>query len=1398
MLIALLLVGSANPAGAAEYRAFWVDAWGAGFLNQSQVDNLLGVVGDPNSKGTIRDANCNMVIVQASRRFDVCYPSGVGEPYMSGLTPSNFNALEAMIKAAHDTTGGKERVEVHCWSVAFKTDKGTVYYQHDDTPTGSLTTFDNYWPTRISSTTGAETAGGAFDPGHPKCLEYLVNAHMDLVNFQTTAGTNGTDGHIDGIHYDYIRFEANTEGYNPTSVARYNARYGLTGDPASSDEQFKQWRRDQVSAFVRQMYARIQKTKPLVRQSGSFVTWNPSPATSTRAGFQATRPYYDVYSDWDSWMQEGIVDMAVPMTYYNWASLPTDYTKWMSFEKDRKFNRHMIIGPGTYLNSLANAILELQMTRDASPAGNYAQGFSGYSYRVPYASGTWSGFSPSLLAQVTPTWDDIPNMPWKSAPTKGHIMGTVTIAGTGAWADGATVSITGPTNRTMYVDGTGFYAFIDLPVGTYTVTANLSGYPSANGAVTVAVGAVTGNMYQVDLVLGANTPPSITTQPASKSVSQGANASFTVAASGTTPFYYQWRLYATNIAGATASSYTRASVQPADAGPYSVVVSNAYGTATSSNAILTVIVPPTITTQPLSQTVTQGLSATFTVDASGTMPFGYQWRLNGTNIGSATASSYTRANVQPSDAGSYSVIVSNSAGTATSSNALLAVIVPPTPPAITTQPQGQTVILGETASFNVLATGGIPLAYQWQLNGADIGGATTSVYTKANVQATDAGEYSVLVTNAYGSLLSSNATLVVDTNIPLPAITAQPQSQTVVAGQSATFTVTATNKAALSYQWQFNALPIAGATASAYTLANAQTNNAGSYSVVIANVIGATTSTDAVLTVNFSLTATADTGGSVSKSPDQTSYAPNAVVTLTATANSNYVFGGWSGDASGTNNPLSVNMTTNKTINAIFVSTIVEIGIDNTDPGWSNTSPSGSWTAGSIAEVPKIGSNYLYSAGSGSSSITRSCRWTPTITTAGFYDVYVFYQIGSNRNTNATYRVYYRGGSVSSSQNQYSATPNQGGWFLVGTNLPFAAGTGGYVELGNDSLDAKSVSADAAKFVLVTPFIPPSVTAQPQNQSIIAGAAATFSVTATGTAPLTYQWRLNGTSLTGATASSYTRSNVQPADAGSYSVVITNVAGGMTSSDAILTVNVPPSITTQPQGLTVNQSANATFTVVATGTAPLAYQWYLGGLPLADATNSVFTVTNAQPAAAGNYSVEVLNVAGQVTSSNATLTVDVPPGITAQPQSLSVSAGSNATFTVTATGTLPLTYQWRFNGTNLASETASAYTRDNAQTTDAGSYSVVVSNIAGTATSDDAVLSVTQPAPPQIDSISLTSEGQIQLQVSGAPGYYAVDAASNLTDWAELATVTNTGSSFQYLDPEANLAQRFYRVRLVP
>jgi hypothetical protein len=167
-------------------------------------------------------------------------------------------------------------------------------------------------------------------------------------------------------------------------------------------------------------------------------------------------------------------------------------------------------------------------------------------------------------------------------------------------------------------------------------------------------------------------------------------------------------------------------------------------------------------------------------------------------------------------------------------------------PTIITQPQSQTVNPGANVTFSVTAAGVAPLAYQWCFNAGNIAGATASSYTKNNVQTTNAGSYSVVVTNAMGSVTSAAALLAL--NVP-PTITNQPQSQTVIAGQSVTFSVGAAGTAPLSYQWRFNAGKISGATASSYTKNNVQTTSAGRYSVVVTNVCGSTNSADAVLTV---------------------------------------------------------------------------------------------------------------------------------------------------------------------------------------------------------------------------------------------------------------------------------------------------------------------------------------------------------------------------------------------------------------------------------------------------------------------------------------------------------------------------------------------------------------------
>ena len=256
---------------------------------------------------------------------------------------------------------------------------------------------------------------------------------------------------------------------------------------------------------------------------------------------------------------------------------------------------------------------------------------------------------------------------------------------------------------------------------------------------------------------------------------------------------------------------------------------------------------------------------------------------------------------------------------------------------------------------------------------------------------------------------------------------------------------------------------------------------------------------------------------------------------------------------------------------------------------------------------------------------------------------------------------------------------------------------------------------------------------------------------------------------------------MQPADAGSYSVVVSNIAGTATSTNAILTVYVPPVITTQPQARNVNQTSNALFTVVATGTPASGCQWRFNGTNIAGATGASFTVTNAQPANAGSYSVVVANPAGTATSTDALLTVNVPPGITAQPQSAAVAISSNVTFTVTATGTPAPAYQWRFNGTNISGASASSYTRANAQYADAGTYSVLVTNLAGSLPSTDALLSFLTASPAQFQAPLVLADGSLQLTLSGDPGAtYDVQSSTNLFDWQPFTNLTLVTGTFTF------------------
>jgi len=387
---------------------------------------------------------------------------------------------------------------------------------------------------------------------------------------------------------------------------------------------------------------------------------------------------------------------------------------------------------------------------------------------------------------------------------------------------------------------------------TYTtpVTTISDNGATFNVVVTNSVGSATSNAA----TLTVNVAPAISAQPASLTVTAGQTATFSVLATGTAPLTYQWLKNGGPISGATASTYTTPVTAISDSGtPFTVVVTNSVGSATSNVATLTVTatpVAPTISTQPVSRTVTAGQTATFSITATGTAPLTYQWQKNGGPIAGATSSTYTTPITTTSDNGAlFTVVVTNSVGSATSNAATLTVNPAPVAPAISTQPVSQTVTAGQSATFSVVATGTATLTYQWQKNGGPITGATSSTYTTPGTTASDNGAaFKVVVTNSAGSATSNAATLTVNV---APAISTQPANQTIVAGQTATFSVVATGTPSPSYQWQKNGGTITGATSSTYTTPVTTTSDNGAlFTVVVTNSVGSATSNAATLTVN--------------------------------------------------------------------------------------------------------------------------------------------------------------------------------------------------------------------------------------------------------------------------------------------------------------------------------------------------------------------------------------------------------------------------------------------------------------------------------------------------------------------------------------------------------------------
>ena len=949
---------------------------------------------------------------------------------------------------------------------------------------------------------------------------------------------------------------------------------------------------------------------------------------------------------------------------------------------------------------------------------------------------------------------------------------------------------------------------------------------ASNGIGTAATSAVA--------TLTMNSAPGITTQPASQTVVAPATGTFTVVATGLPAPSYQWQrsddagsTWANVASGGTTASYSTAATSAADHGAkFRVVLSNGIGTAaTSSTATLTVNVAPSITTQPVGQTVTSPANASFTVVGTGLPTPTVQWQRSndgGTtwaDVTGATSATYTTAATSASDNGAkFHAVLSNSIGTAATSTAVTLTV--NVAPAITTQPGSQTVVAPAPGTFTVVATGLPAPSYQWQRSD-DAGstwanvasGGTTASYSTAATSAADHGaRFRVVATNGIGTAATSSAaTLTVNV---APSITSQPLSQTIISPGTATFTVAGTGLPTPTTQWQRSDdggttwADVAGATSATYTTAaTSASDNGAKFHAVLSNGIGTAATSSAV-------TLTVCVAPSITSQPtNQTVTSPGAATfTVVGTGLPAPTYRWQRSDDAG--------------------STWADI------PGATSTS----YTSGATSAADngaKFRVILLDGFGAAltatSSAATLTVNVAPSITTQ---------PVGQTVTSPAAATFTVAGTGLPTPTIQWQRSNDGGTTWADVTGATSATYTTAATSASDNGARYHAVlsngigTAATSSAVTLTVNVAPAITTQPTPQTVTSPAAATFTVAGTGLPTPTIQWQRSndgGTTwadVTGASSATYTTAaTTGNDDAAKFRAVLSNGIGSAATSTAVLlTVNVEAAITSQPSSISVATGQTAAFTVVATGLPTPTYQWQRSndsGSTWANVASGTGGTTAAYTTAAttladstSQFRVQVTNGIGTVkTSSVATLTVTgVAPTILTEPTAHQYAAvGQMFYFTVTASGTPSPTWMWeRNNGAGWAAITGgngaylvgadiSTYHTDPLVAGDNNAqFRVHVFNTVGSVYSGAFTLTVNPATPtvvtqPQAVSVMAPATASFSVFATGepTPSYQwqrSIDSGVTWTDLSNGTGATTSAYTTPTTVPTDNAA--LYRVKL--
>jgi hypothetical protein len=225
-----------------------------------------------------------------------------------------------------------------------------------------------------------------------------------------------------------------------------------------------------------------------------------------------------------------------------------------------------------------------------------------------------------------------------------------------------------------------------------------------------------------------------------------------------------------------------------------------------------------------------------------------------------------------------------------------------------------------------------------------------------------------------------------------------------------------------------------------------------------------------------------------------------------------------------------------------------------------------------------------------------------------------------------------------------------------------------------------------------------------------------LSLVASGTAPITYQWRKGGVNVDGATQPTLMIASVDANTIGSYDCVVTNVCNTLTSNAVTVSLDNEPQVTTQPMSQSACSGAMVNLTVAASGSGTISYQWRKGGVNILDAQSATYSILSVTSGDAGSYDCVVTAICGTATSNAAVLTVDTPPVINTEPSSIRLCLGGSGAFAVVAGGSPPLTYQWRKGGSPIMGATNSTLDLTLASPSTGGTFDCVVTNTCGSIT----------------------------------------------------------------------------------